>query len=137
VTNTVSKVKNIQDGFEKRMTTVEQTATGLSSTVGNLNNVVSDQGKKLTDANTKIEQQATAIGAKVELKQVENYVAGFKIPELKQTVDKNKQDLLGELANKLATEQFNQKMTMVDNRFTINEEGINAAAKKKEVYTIE
>ncbi|MEC3292855.1 phage tail spike protein, partial [Bacillus cereus] len=137
VTNTVSKVKNSQDGFEKRMTTVEQTATGLSSTVGNLNNVVSDQGKKLTDANTKIEQQATAIGAKVELKQVENYVAGFKIPELKQTVDKNKQDLLGELANKLATEQFNQKMTMVDNRFTINEEGINAAAKKKEVYTIE
>ncbi|MGF2650719.1 phage tail spike protein, partial [Bacillus cereus] len=136
VTNTVSKVKNSQDGFEKRMTTVEQTATGLSSTVGNLNNVVSDQGKKLTDANTKIEQQATAIGAKVELKQVENYVAGFKIPELKQTVDKNKQDLLGELANKLATEQFNQKMTMVDNRFTINEEGINAAAKKKEVYTI-
>ncbi|HDR6371246.1 TPA: hypothetical protein QCU76_006526, partial [Bacillus thuringiensis] len=120
VTNTVSKVKNSQDGFEKRMTTVEQTATGLSSTVGNLNNVVSDQGKKLTDANTKIEQQATAIGAKVELKQVENYVAGFKIPELKQTVDKNKQDLLGELANKLATEQFNQKMTMVDNRFTIN-----------------
>ncbi|MEB8963731.1 phage tail spike protein, partial [Bacillus cereus] len=103
VTNTVSKVKNSQDGFEKRMTTVEQTATGLSSTVGNLNNVVSDQGKKLTDANTKIEQQATAIGAKVELKQVENYVAGFKIPELKQTVDKNKQDLLGELANKLAT----------------------------------
>ncbi|MEB8885348.1 phage tail spike protein, partial [Bacillus cereus] len=102
VTNTVSKVKNSQDGFEKRMTTVEQTATGLSSTVGNLNNVVSDQGKKLTDANTKIEQQATAIGAKVELKQVENYVAGFKIPELKQTVDKNKQDLLGELANKLA-----------------------------------
>ncbi|MEB8889156.1 phage tail spike protein, partial [Bacillus cereus] len=112
VTNTVSKVKNSQDGFEKRMTTVEQTATGLSSTVGNLNNVVSDQGKKLTDANTKIEQQATAIGAKVELKQVENYVAGFKIPELKQIVDKNKQDLLGELANKLATEQFNQKMTM-------------------------
>ncbi|MEB8710852.1 phage tail spike protein, partial [Bacillus cereus] len=46
VTNTVSKVKNSQDGFEKRMTTVEQTATGLSSTVGNLNNVVSDQGKK-------------------------------------------------------------------------------------------
>ncbi|MGF1433746.1 phage tail spike protein [Bacillus thuringiensis] len=137
VTNTVSKVKNSQDGFEKRMTTVEQTATGLSSTVGNLNNVVSDQGKKLTDANTKIEQQATAIGAKVELKQVEDYVAGFKIPELKQTVNQNKQDLLDELANKLATEQFNQKMTSIDNRFTINEQGINASAKKIEVYTKE
>ena len=116
------------------MTKVEQTATGLSSTVSNLNNVVSDQGK-LTEANTKLEQQATAIGAKVELKQVEDYVAGFKIPELKQTVIKNKQDLLGELANKLATEQFNQKMTLIDNRFTINEQ-INAKKRKKtEVYT--
>lgn len=86
--NTVTNVQNSQDGFEKRMTTVEQTTTGLSSTVSNLNNVISDQGKKLTDANTKLEQQATAIGAKVELKQVEDYVAGFKIPELKQTVDK-------------------------------------------------
>ncbi|HDR4947127.1 TPA: tail fiber domain-containing protein [Bacillus cereus] len=135
VKNTVTSVQNSQAGFEKHMTTVEQTATGLSSTVSNLNNVVSDQGKKLTEANSKLEQQATAIGAKVELKQVEDYVAGFKIPELKQTVDKNKQDLLGELANKLATEQFNQKMTLIDNRFTINEQGINASAKKTEVYT--
>jgi len=137
VKNTVTTVQNSQAGFEKRMTTVEQTATGLSSTVSNLNNVVSDQGKKLTEANSKLEQQATAIGAKVELKQVEDYVAGFKIPELKQTVDKNKQDLLGELANKLATDQFNQKMTLIDNRFTINEQGINASAKKTEVYTKE
>ncbi|MES5865357.1 phage tail spike protein [Bacillus cereus group sp. RP32] len=135
VKTTVTNVQNSQDGFEKRMSNVEQTATGLSSTVSNLNNVVSDQGKKLTEANTKLEQQATAIGAKVELKQVEDYVAGFKIPELKQTVNQNKQDLLNELANKLATEQFNQKMTLIDNRFTINEQGINAAAKKTEVYT--
>ncbi|WP_346817380.1 phage tail spike protein [Bacillus paramobilis] len=137
VKTTVTNVQNSQAGFEKRMSTVEQTASGLTSTVSDLNNVVSDQGKKLTEANTKIEQQATAIGAKVELKQVEDYVAGFKIPELKQTVDKNKQDLLGELANKLATEQFNQKMTLIDNRFSINEQGINASAKKTEVYTKE
>ncbi|MBG9535932.1 hypothetical protein ABE43_04090, partial [Bacillus thuringiensis] len=81
------------------------------------------------------ENTAKALEGKVELKQVEDYVAGFKIPELKQTVNQNKQDLLDELANKLATEQFNQKMTMIDNRFTINEQGINAAAKKTEVYT--
>ncbi|PFA53740.1 peptidase S74 [Bacillus anthracis] len=135
VKTTVTKVQDSQTGFEKRMSNVEQTASGLSSTVSNLNNVVSDQGKKLTEANTKLEQQETAIGAKVELKQVEDYVAGFKIPELKQTVNQNKQDLLNELANKLATEQFNQKMTLIDNRFTINEQGINAAAKKTEVYT--
>ncbi|MEK4502808.1 phage tail spike protein [Bacillus sp. FSL R12-0069] len=137
VKTTVSKVQDSQVGFEKRMSTVEQTANGLSSTVSDLNNVVSDQGKKLTEANTKLEQQATAINAKVELKQVEDYVAGFKIPELKQTVNQNKQDLLDELANKLATEQFNQKMTLIDNRFSINEQGINASAKKTEVYTKE
>ncbi|MED2235545.1 hypothetical protein P4V96_30235, partial [Bacillus thuringiensis] len=44
VKNTVTTVQNSQAGFEKRMTTVEQTASGLSTTVGNLNNVVSDQG---------------------------------------------------------------------------------------------
>ncbi|MCT6947440.1 MAG: tail fiber domain-containing protein [Bacillus thuringiensis] len=137
VKTTVKSVQNNQAGYEQRMSDVEQTASGLSSKVSNLNNVVSDQGKKLTEANSKLEQQATAIGAKVELKQVEDYVAGFKIPELKQTVDKNKQDLLGELANKLATEQFNQKMTLIDNRFIINEQGINASAKKTEVYTKE
>ncbi|MGQ7728467.1 MULTISPECIES: phage tail spike protein [unclassified Bacillus (in: firmicutes)] len=137
VKTTVTNVQNSQAGFEKRMTSVEQTASGLSTTVSNLNNVVSDQGKKLTNANSKLEQQATAIGAKVELKQVEEYVAGFKIPELKQTVNQNRQDLLDKLANKLATDQFNQKMTLIDNRFTINEQGINASAKKTEVYTKE
>ncbi|WP_241752536.1 phage tail spike protein [Bacillus thuringiensis] len=134
---TVTDLKNEQGTTDKKVTSIEQTATGLSSTVSKLNNVVSDQGKKLTEANAKLEQQATAIHAKVELKQVEDYVAGFKIPELKQTVNQNKQDLLDELANKLATEQFNQKMTLIDNRFTINELGINASAKKTEVYTKE
>ena len=132
---TIVDLKNDQGTIDKKVTSIEQTASGLSSTVSNLNNIVDAQGKKITEANTKLEQQATAIGAKVELKQVEDYVAGFKIPELKQTVNQNKQDLLDELANKLATEQFNQKMTLIDNRFTINEQGINAAAKKTEVYT--
>ncbi|WP_426940535.1 phage tail spike protein [Bacillus mycoides] len=135
VKTTVTNVQNSQAGFDKRMTTVEQTASGLSSTVSNLNNVVSDQGKKLTDANSKIEQQAKEIGAKVAIKEVENYVAGFKIPDLKNTVNRNKEDLLAELANKLATEQYNQKMTLIDNRFTLNEKGIDLAAKKTEVYT--
>lgn len=134
---TVTDLKNEQGTTDKKVTSIEQTATGLSSTVSKLNNVVSDQGKKLTEANAKLEQQATAIHAKVELKQVEDYVAGFKIPELKQIVNQNKQDVLDELANKLATEQFNQKMTLIDNRFTINELGINASAKKTEVYTKE
>ncbi|EOO77698.1 phage minor structural protein, partial [Bacillus cereus BAG1O-1] len=134
---TVVDLKNDQGIIDKKVTKIEQTASGLSSTVSDLNNVVSDQGKKLTDANSKIEQQATAINAKVEIKQVEDYVAGFNIPDLKQTVNQNKEDLLNELANKLATEQFDQKMTLVDNRFTLNEQGIGLAAKKTEVYTKE
>ncbi|MGG3446505.1 phage tail spike protein [Bacillus nitratireducens] len=134
---TVVDLKNDQGIIDKKVTKIEQTASGLSSTVSDLNNVVSDQGKKLTDANSKIEQQATAINAKVEIKQVEDYVAGFNIPDLKQTVNQNKEDLLNELANKLATEQFDQKMTLVDNRFTLNEQGIDLAAKKTEVYTKE
>ncbi|MDG1605308.1 phage tail spike protein, partial [Bacillus paranthracis] len=128
-------LKNDQGVIDKKVTSIEQTANGLYSSVYNLNNIVDEQGKKLTEANTKIEQQATAIGAKVELKQVEDYVAGFQIPELKQTVNQNMEDLLDELANKLATEQFNQKMTLIDNRFILNEKGIDLAAKKSEVYT--
>ncbi|EJV83183.1 tail fiber domain-containing protein, partial [Bacillus cereus] len=137
IKETITKVENNQNGFDKRVATVEKDATTIKQNVSLIQNTQTEQGRQLQEAKAGWENTAKALQGKVELKQVEDYVAGFKIPELKQTVDKNKQDLLGELANKLATEQFNQKMTMVDNRFTINEEGINAAAKKKEVYTIE
>ncbi|ANS49191.1 hypothetical protein BT246_38440 [Bacillus thuringiensis] len=137
IKETVTKVENNQNGFDKRVATVEKDATTIKQNVSSIQNTQTEQGRQLQEAKAGWENTAKALQGKVELKQVEDYVAGFKIPELKQTVDKNKQDLLGELANKLATEQFNQKMTMIDNRFTINEEGINAAAKKKEVYTIE
>ncbi|MGQ4288488.1 phage tail spike protein, partial [Bacillus thuringiensis] len=137
IKETITKVENNQSGFDKRVATVEKDATAIKQNVSFIQNTQTEQGKQLQEAKAGWENTAKALQGKVELKQVEDYVAGFKIPELKQIVDKNKQDLLGELANKLATEQFNQKMTMIDNRFTINEEGINAAAKKKEVYTIE
>ncbi|AOM09306.1 phage tail spike protein [Bacillus thuringiensis] len=137
IKETITKVENNQNGFDKRVATVEKDATTIKQNVSFIQNTQTEQGRQLQEAKAGWENTAKALQGKVELKQVEDYVAGFKIPELKQTVDKNKQDLLDELANKLATEQFNQKMTMIDNRFTINEEGINAAAKKKEVYTIE
>ncbi|MDA2524253.1 phage tail spike protein [Bacillus cereus] len=137
IKETITKVENNQNGFDKRVATVEKDATTIKQNVSFIQNTQTEQGRQLQEAKAGWENTAKALQGKVELKQVEDYVAGFKIPELKQIVDKNKQDLLGELANKLATEQFNQKMTMIDNRFTINEEGINAAAKKKEVYTIE
>ncbi|HEQ3527929.1 TPA: tail fiber domain-containing protein [Bacillus cereus] len=137
IKETITKVENNQSGFDKRVATVEKDATTIKQNVSFIQNTQTEQGRQLQEAKAGWENTAKALQGKVELKQVENYIAGFKIPELKQTVDKNKQDLLGELANKLATEQFNQKMTLIDNRFTINEQGINASAKKTEVYTKE
>ncbi|HDR4948117.1 TPA: phage tail protein [Bacillus cereus] len=137
IKETITKVENNQGGFDKRVATVEKDATAIKQNVSSIQNMQTEQGRQLQEAKAGWENTAKALQGKVELKQVEDYVAGFKIPELKQTVDKNKQDLLGELVNKLATEQFNQKMSLIDNRFTINEEGINAAAKKTEVYTKE
>ncbi|OTW56083.1 hypothetical protein BK703_15365, partial [Bacillus thuringiensis serovar silo] len=137
IKETITKVENNQSGFDKRVATVEKDATTIKQNVTLIQNTQTEQGRQLQEAKAGWENTAKALEGKVELKQVENYVAGFKIPELKQTVDKNKQDLLGELANKLATEQFNQKMILIDNRFIINEQGINASAKKTEVYTKE
>ncbi|WHT93378.1 phage tail spike protein [Bacillus cereus] len=51
----------------------------------------------------------------------------------KDQVDSDK--MLEDIANRVATEQYNQKMTQIDNRFSVNEKGINLAAKKTEVYT--
>lgn len=135
IKETITKVENNQSGFDKRVATVEKDATSIKQNVSLIQNTQTEHGKQLQEAKAGWENTAKALEGKVELKQVEDYVAGFKIPELKQTVNQNKQDLLDELANKLATEQFNQKMTLIDNRFIINEQGINAAAKKTEVYT--
>ncbi|HDR8117220.1 TPA: hypothetical protein QCY85_004786, partial [Bacillus cereus] len=137
IKETITKVENNQSGFDKRVATVEKDATTIKQNVSFIQNTQTEQGRQLQEAKAGWENTAKALQGKVELKQVEDYVAGFKIPELKQIVDKNKQDLLGELANKLATEQFNQKMTLIDNRFIINEQGINVSAKKTEVYTKE
>ncbi|QUG82412.1 phage tail spike protein [Bacillus nitratireducens] len=137
IKETITKVENSQSGFDKRVATVEKDATTIKQNVSLVQDTQTAQGRQLQEAKAGWENTAKALEGKVEIKQVENYVAGFKIPELKQTVDQNKKDLLGELANKLATEQFNQKVTQIDNRFIINERGINAAAKTTEVYTRE
>ncbi|MEB8956620.1 hypothetical protein P4H11_26660, partial [Bacillus cereus] len=103
IKETITKVENNQNGFDKRVATVEKDATTIKQNVSLIQNTQTEQGRQLQEAKAGWENTAKALQGKVELKQVEDYVAGFKIPELKQTVDKNKQDLLGELANKLAT----------------------------------
>ncbi|MED2840815.1 hypothetical protein A6279_20420 [Bacillus wiedmannii] len=135
VKTTVTGVQNSQSGFEKRMTTVEQTANGLSNSVSQLAQTTTNQGKQITDANSKLDQQAKLIEAKVNIKQVEDYVGGFQIPALKTTVDKNREEALKQIADKVATADYNKKTTEIDNRLKINEEGIGLSAKKTEVYT--
>ncbi|PEO54199.1 phage tail protein [Bacillus wiedmannii] len=135
VKTAVTSVQNSQSGFEKRMTTVEQTASGLSNSVSQLAQTTTNQGKQITDANSKLDQQAELIEAKVTINQVQDYVGGFQIPDLKNTVDKNREESLKQLADKVATEDYNKKTTEIDNRLKINEEGIGFAVKKTEVYT--
>ncbi|PEO73455.1 hypothetical protein CN572_08340 [Bacillus wiedmannii] len=135
VKTTVTGVQNSQSGFEKRMTSVEQTASGLSNSVSQLGQTTTNQGKQITDANSKLDQQAKLIEAKVNIKQVEDYVGGFQIPALKNTVDKNREEALKQIADKVATANYNKKTTEIDNRLKINEEGIGLSAKKTEVYT--
>ncbi|EOO19716.1 phage tail spike protein [Bacillus cereus] len=137
IKETITKVENSQSGFDKRVATVEKDATTIKQNVSSIQDTQTTQGRQLQEEKAGWENTAKALEGKVEIKQVEDYVAGFKIPDLKNTVNKNKEDLLAELANKLATEQFNQKVTQIDNRFIINERGINAAAKTTEVYTKE
>ncbi|WP_216359538.1 gp58-like family protein [Bacillus sp. MB353a] len=135
VKTTVTGVQNSQSGFEKRMTTVEQTASGLSNSVSQLGQTTTNQGKQITDAKSKLDQQAKLIEAKVNIKQVEDYVGGFQIPALKTTVDKNREEALKQIADKVAKADYNKKTTEIDNRLKINEEGIGLSAKKTEVYT--
>ncbi|PEO97029.1 hypothetical protein CN554_14725 [Bacillus wiedmannii] len=135
VKTAVTSVQNSQSGFEKRMTTVEQTASGLSNSVSQLAQTTTNQGKQITDANSKLNQQAKLIEAKVTINQVQDYVGGFQIPALKNTVDKNREEYLQQIADKVAKADYNKKTTEIDNRLKINEEGIGLSAKKTEVYT--
>ncbi len=50
---TITDVKNDQNTVSKKVTSIEQTANNLSSTVRDLNNILDDQGNKLTEANSK------------------------------------------------------------------------------------
>ncbi|MGQ3740717.1 phage tail spike protein, partial [Bacillus sp. Fil] len=137
IKETITKVENNQNGFDKSVATVEKDATTIKQNVSLVQDTQTAQGRQLQEAKAGWENTEKALEGKVEIKQVEDYVAGFKIPDLKNTVNKNKEDLLAELANKLATEQYNKKMTEINNRFIINEQGINASAKTTEVYTKE
>ncbi|MEB9039412.1 phage tail spike protein, partial [Bacillus cereus] len=86
IKETITKVENNQNGFDKRVATVEKDATTIKQNVSFIQNTQTEQGRQLQEAKAGWENTAKALQGKVELKQVEDYVAGFKIPELKQIV---------------------------------------------------
>ncbi|MHC8669009.1 phage tail spike protein [Bacillus cereus] len=135
IKETVTKVENYQNGFENRVTTVEKTAEGITQSVKSLQNTQTDQGRQLQEAKAGWENTAKALEGKVEIKQVEDYIGGFQIPELKNTVTKNKQDLLDEISKKVATESYNTKVTELERLISVNAKGISLAAVKTEIYT--
>ncbi|MDA2639622.1 MULTISPECIES: phage tail spike protein [Bacillus] len=135
IKETVTKVENNQNGFENRVTIVEKTAEGITQSVKSLQNTQTDQGRQLQEAKAGWENTAKALEGKVEIKQVEDYIGGFQIPELKNTVTKNKQDLLDEISKKVATESYNTKVTELERLISVNAKGISLAAVKTEIYT--
>ncbi|WP_100618739.1 phage tail spike protein [Bacillus cereus] len=132
---TISKVQKDQGAMQSTLNEVKQTAKLNSQSISTLTQTQTQQGQKITETNSKLEQQATAIEAKVGIKQVEDYVGGFQIPELKNTVTKNKQDLLDEISKKVATEGYNTKVTELERLISANAQGISLAAVKTEIYT--
>ncbi|MEC2430314.1 phage tail spike protein, partial [Bacillus cereus] len=77
IKETITKVENNQNGFDKRVATVEKDATTIKQNVSLIQNTQTEQGRQLQEAKAGWENTAKALQGKVELKQVEDYVAGF------------------------------------------------------------
>ncbi|WP_242272148.1 phage tail spike protein [Bacillus cereus group sp. BfR-BA-01310] len=63
--------------LDERTAEVQKSVKGLTSTVDQLTITTTDQGKQILEANTKIEQTSQKIEAKVDIKQVEDYIGGI------------------------------------------------------------
>ncbi|MBO1582724.1 phage tail spike protein [Bacillus sp. XF8] len=63
--------------LDERTADIQTSVKGLTSTVDQLSITTTEHGKQITDAHTKIEQTSQAIEAKVDIKQVEDYVGGI------------------------------------------------------------
>ncbi|WP_277998107.1 phage tail spike protein, partial [Bacillus thuringiensis] len=74
IKETITKVENNQNGFDKRVATVEKDATTIKQNVSLIQNTQTEQGRQLQEAKAGWENTAKALQGKVELKQVEDYV---------------------------------------------------------------
>ncbi|MEG7810235.1 phage tail protein [Bacillus paranthracis] len=80
------------------------------------------------------EKTEKALEGRVTSKQVEDYVSTFQIPELKNNVTKQKEDLLNEIAERVAVKDYNLKVTDLERKILANERGIELSAKRDEIY---
>ncbi|MBJ8037312.1 phage tail spike protein [Bacillus cereus] len=77
IKETITDVENNQSGFDKRVTKVEKTADSISQSVGQVQEIQTQQGKTLSEANSKIEQHSKALEMQLKMKDVEDYVGGI------------------------------------------------------------
>ncbi|MED1116459.1 hypothetical protein [Bacillus paramycoides] len=68
--------KGVKD-LDDRTAEIQTSMKGLTSDVKQLSITTTEQGKQILDANTKIEQTSQKIEAKVDIKQVEDYIGGI------------------------------------------------------------
>ncbi|PGY58792.1 phage tail spike protein, partial [Bacillus thuringiensis] len=77
IKETITDVENNQSGFDKRVTKVEKTADSISQNVGQVQEIQTQQGKILSEANSKIEQHSKALEMQLKMKDVVDYVGGL------------------------------------------------------------
>ncbi|KAB7657672.1 hypothetical protein GBN78_08520 [Bacillus sp. B2-WWTP-C-10-Post-4] len=77
IKETITDVENNQSGFDKRVTAVEKTADSISQSVGKVQEIQTQQGKTLSEANTTIGQHSKALEMQLKIKDVEDYVGGI------------------------------------------------------------
>ncbi|PEW58192.1 hypothetical protein CN448_31575, partial [Bacillus cereus] len=77
IKETITDVENNQSGFDKRVTKVEKTAESISQNVGQVQEIQTQQGKTLSEANSKIEQHSKALEMQLKMKDVVDYVGGL------------------------------------------------------------
>lgn len=74
------------DELNERVSNIDASVKGITSEVEQLSITTTEYGKQITDANSRIDQNAQAIGLKVDIKKVEEYVGGIKyLNEIRNT----------------------------------------------------
>ncbi|ENQ3106051.1 phage tail protein [Bacillus cereus] len=138
--------KNIEEHFNKklRMVAIFWKSDGTQFTAGSNDFTISNNTWTRQEFTKTAPSEAAFVGLRAYVLQNGTFwlaqpmlqkgtKASSFVENPNDIVDKDK--ILSDLADKVATADYNKKNTEIDNRFTVNEQGLNLAAKKTEVYT--